>query len=68
MTETYDVDGPFQSYVPGDGCGSLPYAVATKVFVFLATVCEAALLEPTTFIPGSHTSNSHTDLKNAPMC
>jgi len=46
MTEPHDIGGPFQSYVHSDGYGSLPRAIATEVFVFLATVCEAASLEP----------------------
>lgn len=49
VTEPRDVGGPFQPYVPGNGRGSLPSAIGTNVFTFLAMVCEAALLEPTGF-------------------
>ena len=66
VTEPRDVGGPFQPYVPGNGRGSLPSTIGTKVFTFLAMVCEAALLEPTGFIPGSPISDSHANLKNAP--
>lgn len=65
VTEPRDAGGPFQSYVPGNGHGSLPGAISTDVFMFLAAVCEAASLEPKSFIPGSRTGDSHADLKNA---
>lgn len=65
VTETSDVGGPFQPYVLGNGRGSLPSAIGTDVFTFLAVVCEAASLEPTGFIPGSPTSDSHANLKNS---
>lgn len=66
VTEPSDVGGPFQPYVPGNGHGSLPNAVGTNVFTFLAMVCEAASLEPTGFIPGSPISDSHVNLRNSP--
>lgn len=64
VTEPPDAGGPFQSYVPGNGRGSLPGAISTDVFMFLAAACEAASLEPKSFIPGSRTGDSHADLKN----
>jgi len=66
VTESCDVGGPFQLYVPGNGHGSLPGTISTNVFTFRATVCEVASLDPTGFIPGSPRSDSHAILKNSP--